>query len=154
MESWIRRASCYFARDPKYSWFHEPSKNRIHFLNIPLRWKTESSALALASPYSLVATHVNVWLSFRFLTASILSTEPCGILNTSYLRDPLVINCLPFFSQWNEGWGYPDALQVKLALRPLATLMLFGAYVIFGAPEKYINKRLNCSIKMEGTGHW
>ena len=27
------RASLTFARDPKYSWFHEPSKNRIHFLN-------------------------------------------------------------------------------------------------------------------------
>ena len=29
----------YFARasDPKYSWFHEPSKNRIHFLNKPTK---------------------------------------------------------------------------------------------------------------------
>ena len=25
----------YFARDPKYSWFHEPFKNRIRFLNKP-----------------------------------------------------------------------------------------------------------------------
>ena len=25
----------YFARDPKYSWFHDPSKNQIHFLNKP-----------------------------------------------------------------------------------------------------------------------
>ena len=46
MESWILRFSCkvimntsgllqskYFARDPKYSWFHEQSKNLIHFLN-------------------------------------------------------------------------------------------------------------------------
>ena len=28
MESWILRVSC-----PKYSWFHEHSKNWIHFLN-------------------------------------------------------------------------------------------------------------------------
>ena len=39
MESWIFRVSCkvnvtYFARDPKYSWFHDHSKNRIHFLII------------------------------------------------------------------------------------------------------------------------
>ena len=35
MESWILRVSCftYFARASKYSWFHEPSKNQIHFLN-------------------------------------------------------------------------------------------------------------------------
>ena len=41
MESWILRVSCkvyvgftYFARDPKYSRFHEHSKNWIHFLNV------------------------------------------------------------------------------------------------------------------------
>ena len=42
MESWILQVSCKankglhvsFARDTKYSWFHEHSKNWIHFLNI------------------------------------------------------------------------------------------------------------------------
>ena len=41
MESWILRVSCkviYFARDPKYSWFHEHSKNWIHFLNAYNTW--------------------------------------------------------------------------------------------------------------------
>ena len=36
MESWILWVSCkvnIFARDLKYSWFHEHSKNLIHFLN-------------------------------------------------------------------------------------------------------------------------
>ena len=37
MESWILLVSCkvYFASDPKYLWFHEHSKNWIHFLFIP-----------------------------------------------------------------------------------------------------------------------
>ena len=36
MESWILQVTLgftYFARDWKYSWFHEHSKNLIYFLN-------------------------------------------------------------------------------------------------------------------------
>ena len=31
--TWSPKGFTFFARDPKYSWFHEHSKNGIHFLN-------------------------------------------------------------------------------------------------------------------------
>ena len=55
-----------------------------------------------------------------------------------------MVNFLPFFSQWNMGGGYPVALQKKLKIRSSATLMFFGAYVIFGAAAKIQKEIIKC----------
>ena len=50
----------YFARDPKYSWFHEPSKNWIHFLknSKAVRW-----TLLIKSQYTFQQTMPTLILS-------------------------------------------------------------------------------------------
>ena len=94
MKSWILRVSCKvnvasltlqdtqsihdsmnlgfhvnFARDPKYSWFHEHSKNWIHFLNESLVYK------------GLNACHV---LVLNIVQSSIINQLGLMIINRGY----------------------------------------------------------------------
>ena len=75
MEWWILRVSCkvnmklfrpldYFTWDPKYSSFHEHSKNQIHFLNIGARSRlTENVLTSLSLRHSM--TILNNFLKFH-----------------------------------------------------------------------------------------
>ena len=84
MESWILRVSCKvnmkpfwlhinFARDPKYSWLYEHSKNWIDFLILYLQWHVSNSTIAIHKP---MRSKFMGWLNFIVIVYLSMSEQP------------------------------------------------------------------------------
>ena len=101
MESWILRISCkvkwsplgftYFARDRKYSWFHEHFKNWIHFLSF-----YKSSIMILWA----FAHMISSYCSYYFQTGwSTFRSSLCG--NQDSWSNSTSRSCQLWL--WNQG---------------------------------------------------
>jgi hypothetical protein len=61
-------------------------------------------------------------------TVSVPVVFPASVVSFAYVAPPLVDIC-----HWTFGAGVPEAAAVNVALIPIATVVLAGLEVIFGA---------------------